>query len=67
MPVKSVNYGIVDARIPRQHSCGKIEEAMTIRAEKLETEILTSLRAYSEGKRDDAITGVGKFTGEDIG
>ena len=32
---------------------------MTIRAEKLETTILTSLRPYSEGKREDSITGWG--------
>lgn len=67
MPVKSVNYGIVDARIPRQHSCGKIEEAMTIRAEKLETEILTSLRPYSEGKRDDSIAGWGNSLEKTLG
>ncbi len=32
---------------------------MTIKAEKLETVILTSLRPYSEGKRDDSIAGWG--------
>jgi hypothetical protein len=35
------------------------EAVMTIRPEKLETIILTSLRPYSEGKRDESITGWG--------
>lgn len=40
---------------------------MTIRAEKLETEVLVSLRPYSEGKRDDSITGWGNLLEKTFG
>jgi hypothetical protein len=40
---------------------------MTVKAEKLESTILVSLRPYSEGKRDDSITGWGNSLEKTLG
>ncbi len=40
---------------------------MTIRAEKLESTILASLRAHSEGKHDDSIAGWGNSMEQTLG
>jgi hypothetical protein len=40
---------------------------MTITAEQLETEVLANLRVYSEGKRDDSITGWGNSMQQKFG
>jgi hypothetical protein len=43
------------------------EGNMSVKAERLETEVLAGLRSYSEGKRDDSITGWGNSLRETFG
>lgn len=40
---------------------------MSIRAEKMETEVLANLRLYPEGKRDDSIAGWGNSMQQKLG